>query len=933
MPGLRYWLITLMLAVGISGPGWAAESFRIERINWGESPLLSPERLTEYSGLQEGAMLDREALADAVRALSRVPGVRNVSIRTEITKTGGVIVHVSLSRVERLARVVVEGARSMGSERVARAMRLNPGDEVDGESLLRATANIEEVYASKGFFDATVTVEIAPPTAGILPGRVTLVVRIDEGKRGKIGSIHFPGFPGKEGEPDGVVTGVRVASRVGRSFDVVRLTKDIARIKKYLLKRGYLHPQVGPYRLFSEGEQVTVLVPVRVRERVVVSVDGNRRVSTGQVLDILNFQGQRTLDGAVVLDARSRLSTYLHDSGYRDAIVDIEMKRDADPDNPVYSVQVQIREGKRHRIAAVRFEGNQTYSDEELYRVIKPGWRLRQEPVREQIIHERAKTIEGVLRAVGFPEATVTDTLSIVPGKKARVTVTYYVDEGRRWWFESTDVQGIEELDAEVREKLFRIAGKLNGTIYRRDRIRSTRAEMTTLLGEFGYIDATLETESSRQERWTGRVGKGGRPHREVFENVVFRVTPGPQVHIGEVRVEGTFRTRPFVIQREIIFSEGDLYTPAALSETRRRIYQVAAFDQVRVRPRNPAETGPRRDVTIQIVEGKPGSVDMGIGFAEVDGIRGLLDVSYRDMFRRGHRAGIRLRAGQLRRSGTISYTLPWVGPYRANLRMRLLMEREDLVSYDRETTAAEVGIRRALSRNVVLNVTYRLERNRFPRLPPDITPIDERQRINVGSILTSLIRDTRDNPFAPRRGTILGASYEQGARALASQVQFGKAIAQVAGFHAVRRSVVVAAKVQGGRAQRLFKSPDVPISERFFVGGQTTIRGYSLDSVGVPGETLTSTGAPDGGDVMLLGNFEVRMGGREGLGLVLFVDAGNVWNQVSTIGVSDFRVGAGPGLHYGTPIGPIRLDLGYKVDRRKNEEPYRVHFTIGHTF
>lgn len=932
MTGLRFWLTALVLAMGIAGSAWAAESLRIERIDWGESPPLSPERLMEYSGLREGVMLDRKAMADAVRALSRVPGVRNVSIRTEVTQTGGMIVHVSLSRVERLARVVVEGARMMGSERISRVMRLSPGDEVDDESLSQATAYIEEVYASKGFFDAAVVVEVAPSSADLSPGRVTVVVHIKEGKRGKIGSIHFPGFPGNGGDPDGVVSGVRVRSKPGRSFDVDRLHKDIARINKHLLKRGYLHPQVGPYRLFAEGEQVTVLVPVRVRERVVVSVDGNRRISTGQVLDILNFQGQRVLDAAVVSDARSRLSTYLHELGYRDAIVDIELQRDPDPGKPVYYVQVQIREGKRHRIEEVRFEGNETYSDEELYKVIKPGWRLRREPVREKIIHERAKTIEGVLRAVGFPEATVTESLSIVPGKKARVTVTYYIDEGRRWWFEKTGVQGIEALDAELREKLLQIAGKLDDTIYRRDRIRGARAEMTAVLGEFGYIDATVETETDRQERWTGRVGRGGRPQRDVFESVMFQVVPGPQVRIGEVRVEGTFRTRPFVIQREITFSEGDLYTPAALSETRRRIYQVAAFDQVRVRPRNPADKGEVRDITVHIVEGKPGSVDMGIGYAEVDGVRGLLDVSYRDMFRRGHKAGIRLRAGQLRRSGTLSYTLPWVGPYRANLRMRLLMEREDLVSYDRETTAAEVGIRRALSRNVVLNVTYRLERNRFPRLPPD-TVIDERQRINVGSIVTSLIRDTRDNPFTPSRGTILGASYEQGARALASEVQFGKAIAQIAGFHAVSHSVVVAGKAQGGRAQRLFKSPDVPISERFFVGGQTTIRGYSLDSVGVPGETLTATGAPDGGDVMLLGNFEIRMGGREGIGLVLFADAGNVWNQASTIGASDFRIGAGPGLHYGTPIGPIRLDLGYKVDRRRGEDPYRVHFTIGHTF
>jgi len=412
-----------------------------------------------------------------------------------------------------------------------------------------------------------------------------------------------------------------------------------------------------------------------------------------------------------------------------------------------------------------------------------------------------------------------------------------------------------------------------------------------------------------------------------------FRARPGPEVRVGRVTVDGTFRTRRYVVDRELTVHPGDLYTPEALSETRRRLFRAAAFDRVRVGPADPDDHDAERDVAVHLTEGKPGAVELGIGYAEKDGIRGLIDLSYRDLFRRGQRGNLRLRYGQLRRSVTVGHVLPWIGPYRVALHSRLLYEREDLISYERVTWAVESGIRRPVLDDVVLTVTYRLERNRFPRLPADrVAAVAERRRISVGSLFGSLVRDTRDDPFSPMRGTVLGATYEQGAHILASQVQFAKVTAQAAGFLPVGADAVLAGKVQAGRVRRLFESTEVPVSERFFMGGQSSVRGYALDSVGVPGETVIG-GVPQGGRVMLLAQVELRLGGRSGWGAALFADAGNVWTRASSVGVNDFRAGAGPGLEYATPVGPLRLDLGYKLDRRPGESVYRIHFTLGHTF
>ena len=128
----------------------------------------------------------------------------------------------------------------------------------------------------------------------------------------------------------------------------------------------------------------------------------------------------------------------------------------------------------------------------------------------------------------------------------------------------------------------------------------------------------------------------------------------------------------------------------------------------------------------------------------------------------------------------------------------------------------------------------------------------------------------------------------------------------------------------------------DLPASERFFAGGDTTIRGYALDTVGVP-ETITSSGFPLGGDADIILNAELRAPLFSDFGAVLFIDGGNVFADAAHLDLSRVRGSVGVGARYRSPIGPIRIDLGFKLDRRvlgtQLEPRYALHFSIGHAF
>jgi outer membrane protein assembly factor BamA len=227
---------------------------------------------------------------------------------------------------------------------------------------------------------------------------------------------------------------------------------------------------------------------------------------------------------------------------------------------------------------------------------------------------------------------------------------------------------------------------------------------------------------------------------------------------------------------------------------------------------------------------------------------------------------------------------------------------------------------------------------------------------VRLSGFSGALARDTRDDLLDPTRGTFLSGEGSVAARALGGEVGFVKTYVQGFTFHRLpgRRPVVFASRAAVGLANGFPREvqpidadgnpipgppevvDDLPASERFFAGGDTTIRGYALDSVGAP-NTITSSGFPTGGNAVLLLNGELRFPVWRDIGAVLFVDGGNVFRRVNEFDFGELRGSYGFGLRYKSPVGPIRVDLGFKMDRRvvagKLEAPTAIHFSLGQAF
>jgi len=213
--------------------------------------------------------------------------------------------------------------------------------------------------------------------------------------------------------------------------------------------------------------------------------------------------------------------------------------------------------------------------------------------------------------------------------------------------------------------------------------------------------------------------------------------------------------------------------------------------------------------------------------------------------------------------------------------------------------------------------------------------------------------RDTRDDVLDPERGTFVSAEGTMAARALGGQVGFLKSYVQGLWFHRLpaQKRVVFASRVALGLADGFPRDvtatdieglpvtvtvEDLPASERFFAGGDTTIRGFALDTVGAP-NTISPSGFPRGGNGLLLLNGELRLPVWGDVGAALFMDGGNVFDRVTEMDLGELRGSVGFGLRYKSPIGPIRFDVGFKLDRREIggtlESRRAFHFSIGQAF
>jgi len=365
------------------------------------------------------------------------------------------------------------------------------------------------------------------------------------------------------------------------------------------------------------------------------------------------------------------------------------------------------------------------------------------------------------------------------------------------------------------------------------------------------------------------------------------------------------------------------------------KLFKLGLFTDIEVESLNRSDK--KKDVLIKLKEGNAGAVEFGFGYADYEQFRGFAEVSYRNLWGMNRLGSARTELSSLEKRFILQYQEPWFLDWPLPFRAFFLIENKKEVNvpdravrYQLSRYTLTAGVEKKLSDTVKADLYYEFTLVTTSKVQPDvILSREDVGTLAISSIKPGIAYDTRDDPFEPSKGVLAGGSLKIASPLFLSETNFTKITLFGSTFHRLHKRIVLAVSVRGGLAFGLGRTNELPIVERFFLGGSSTVRGYDQDTLGPKG----ADGNPTGGNAFLAGNIEFRTFVGRGISLVPFVDMGNVWVKSSDMNVTDLKYTAGIGLRYSTPVGPLRVDYGFKLNRAPGESNSALHFSIGHAF
>lgn len=422
---------------------------------------------------------------------------------------------------------------------------------------------------------------------------------------------------------------------------------------------------------------------------------------------------------------------------------------------------------------------------------------------------------------------------------------------------------------------------------------------------------------------------------------VAWTLELGGRVQFGEIEISGLEAVDEYIVEREIRFEPGEWYSVGAMARTQRRLQNLGLFHWTNVEA-EPSEAEERTPPTtthdettwpvkIRVAERSPRRVRIGGGWGTDTSFRGELSWHHRNFFGGARRANVTLRYSGLGASFRPSFVEPYFLGTRTQLLVTpaLLYETQD--SYNARRILTDVQLRRQLTGPWSVRVGYHFDRSDVSSVTEerDNDELPEGVTINTGPQI-GLRRSTVENPLNARSGTSLDYATEFSITAFGSDEDFIRHTFDARWFFEMW-STVVATRLLLGTIQNLSntESEDIPLFERLYSGGSSSMRGFSYRSL----SPRDIDGDPIGGSSQIESSIEWRIPLIWNIGVVGFIDAATVRREPFTWTLSRLRYAAGPGLRYDTPAGPIRLDFAWRLNPEKSRGKFRINASLGHTF
>ncbi|MBN2382804.1 outer membrane protein assembly factor BamA [bacterium] len=739
--------------------------------------------------------------------------------------------------------------------------------------------------------------------------------------------------------------------------------QDLKKTEEYYRRFGYYQSRCAIDRIEYNPETADIIMDLSIDPGPMIQLEFeykrhlwnwywylpwiNRQSIIGSVLDFAPVDllpvikrgeaGQRSLEKGC-----ENIELLYKNKGYEN--VEVKVSSETIADKRGNRIVYQIVEGEKVWVNRIKISGANFFKPKQIKRAMRIK-EYRRPPLSylqtitskvidqlngvfvSEVFEKDIQNIRSLYMTNGFRNCVVTGSPEL--RKDMSVDLSINIDEGIQTIISELEFIGNAAIDT---KQLYQTVVIKQGDPFFPALIEQSRINLLLLYESIGYLSNTqIESIAIEPEITFADYGHLAR--------IAFKITEGYQIWFDRPLIKGIISTKNDVISREIQFKKFEPYSLSKVLQTREKLYKLGFFKQVSFQEVAMKHPYYSRTVVYTLQEKNSGSFDFGGGWNTLEGWKLFGTIADKNLLNNGQYLGVRVSVNQDYTDNNVElfFREPYLGNIPLELNTSMYRQYKDKDEYELYSSGGRLSVSRVFRFFYRTTLEYRLENIKgglnltiskselSERMEHDerLEYIEEFPR-RISSITPRFSIDTRDNPFLPMKGYLGNIQIEFARDILGSKTDFTKMTFSGSYYLPINRQSVLVTGINLGLAD------DLPIFERYRLGGPTTMRGFGLDRIGPKSNQDHSLF----GNTMGLLNLEYRFPLIWGFGAQIFYDTGNVWLEtIDEIDTFSLEQCFGWGIRFDLPFGPLRVDCGYEIHENQTIGQPEWSFSIGHPF
>jgi len=714
---------------------------------------------------------------------------------------------------------------------------------------------------------------------------------------------------------EGVIRGA-IKSREGGPFAIEKVREDL----RSIFDLGYFTDVQVDIKSTPQGKEVIFIVVEKPSIKKIL-IEGNQKVKYDDIKEKMSLKERSILNPEKVKEDSEQIRKLYFSKGYYG--VKVEFKVDYLETNEAV-VTFTIAEGPKGHIQKIVFKGNKKIKTSDLKKLMTTKQRnifsiiTKTGTLDEDVLKNDLQLLTAYYIDQGYLEAKISEPkIDLSNPKKIRIEIE--IVEGPRYRLGNIDFKG--DL-LTTKEDLFKVLKLKRGAIFSNTAMRKDIIALTEKFANQGYAYVEINPETSVD-------------NKNLLVHLTFEIEKKKRVSYEKIQIVGNTKTRDKVIRRELQVAEGELYSVTDMSKSRDRLKRTGFFKEVDFTTSR-GSTEEKINLDIKVEEAPTGSLSFGIGYSSVESVVGTASISDRNLFGYGYHGVLKFALGLKTQNFKLSFTDPYFLGYPFSAGFDLYHERvEYFTEYNYKITGGDIRFGKELTDTIRIDAMYKLETVTVYNVAFDAGTFiqDQKGKATTSAISFTPSMDNRDDYFNPRRGGKHSLFIQNAGGILGGDNTFVKVLGQTGWFFPLPLNTTLNLRAQAGMIAP-YGGKQLPIYEKFYVGGISTVRGFEYGMVG----PKDINDVPIGAKYMVVFNTELIFPLSREIGLkgAVFFDIGKGWGTDSGQGIVRNRgiaMGAGPGIRWFSPFGPIQIDLGFNLNPKPGEKGHVIDFSAGTVF